>query len=159
MDHTVRKWWRPNFQTPTPYFGGSCPFGDPNICPSAYVGHLSTNFHSVSVFLRVFQGTELIDNKFKPTGSVFNQLPVNWVKKWNPLNVLLFTNHNKDQNLQQLPVRIDQHSADLCEIPSAYIYWLLHYLHCKITIIDSLSSDSLSRISSLIIIVFLQSLP
>jgi len=82
------------FRPPTPYFGGSCPFGDPNICPSAYVDHLSTNFHSVSVFLWVFRGTELIHNKFKPTGSVFNQLPVNWVKKWNPLNVLLFTNRN-----------------------------------------------------------------
>jgi len=69
------------FRPPNPYFGGSCPFGDPNICQSAYVGHLSTNFHSAGVFLWDFQGTELIDNKFKPTGSVFNQLPVNWVKK------------------------------------------------------------------------------
>ena len=146
------------FRTPTSYFGWSCPFGDLNICQSAYVGHLSTNFHSVSVFLWVFQGTELIGIKFKPTGSVFNLLLVSWVKKWNPLNVLLFTNCNKDQNLQQTPVRIDQHSADLCEISFAYVYWLLHYLHCKITIIDSSSSDSLSQISSLIIIVFVQSL-
>jgi len=72
------------------------------------------------------------------------------------LNVLFFTNRNNDQKLQQLPVRIDQYSADLYEISSAYVYWLLHYLHCKITIIDSSSSDSLSQISSLIIIVFVQ---
>ena len=26
---------------------------------------------------------------------------------------------------------IDQHSANLCEISSAYVYWLLQYLHCK----------------------------
>jgi len=50
--------------------GGSYPFGNPNICESAYVGHLSTNFHNVGVFLWVFQGTELIYNKFKPTNCV-----------------------------------------------------------------------------------------
>jgi len=53
----------------------------------------------------------------------YNQLPVNWVKKRNPLIVLLFNNRNKDQSLQQLSVRqIDQHSADLCEISSAHVY-------------------------------------
>ena len=111
---------------------------------------------TVGVFLWFFQGTELIDNKFKPTGSVFNQLLINWVKTWNPLNVLLFTSRNKDQNLQQVPVRIDQHSAISWNIVCLR---LLHYLHCKITIIDSSSSDSLSQISSLIIIIFVQSLP
>jgi len=40
---------------------GVMPIWDPNICPSTYVGHLSTNFHSVGVFLWVFWGTELID--------------------------------------------------------------------------------------------------
>ena len=85
------------FSDPPP----SYPFGEPKIGQSAYVGHLSTHVHNVGVFLWVFQGTELIYNRFKPTGSVFNQLPVNWVKKGNPLIVLLFTNRNNDQNLQQ----------------------------------------------------------
>jgi len=39
-----------------------------------------------------------------PTG--YNQLPVNCVKKRNPLIVRLFINHNKDQSLQQLSVRL-----------------------------------------------------
>jgi len=61
---------------PTPYLR-VLPFGVSKIGQSAYVGHLSTHVHNVGVFLWVFHGTELIYNRFKPTGSVFNQLPVN----------------------------------------------------------------------------------
>jgi len=65
------------FSDPHSLFGGSYPFEDPKIGQSAYVGHLSTHVHNVGVFLWVFQGTELIYSRFKPTGSVFNQLPLN----------------------------------------------------------------------------------
>jgi len=65
------------FSDPTPYLGGLTLFGDPKIGQRAYVGHLSTHVHNVGVFLWVFQGTELIYNRFKPTRSVYNQLPVN----------------------------------------------------------------------------------
>ena len=127
-DQAVEKLWGPNFHTPL-LIWGSYPLGFPRLVRAP----MSVIYQPMFIMLVSFYGFSMVLNWFIIDSNQPEVYLINFRSTESKKGIPLLSCCSPTETRTKIynnKSQIDQHSADLCEISSAHVYWLLQYLHC-----------------------------